>query len=252
MGPKREEVIVLVKAVPHPSQRHVETVCCAGVTRDRQWRRLFPIRFRCLEGGSRFRRWQWLSYDWQLPTSDSRAESRRVFEDTLCPGRLMPVAERAAFLEPLVVGSAKEAEARGQSLALVRPLDFRFSWRPKSAEELAAERQGYESVARQQSFFDRELAALTPCPLEFRVRFRDETGWHDHQCEDWETTAAYWKLSRRYGSEGALAHLDMIFNHEYPSQGMVVALGTMAKRRTTWLLLGVIRLDRPTKQQSLF
>ena len=39
-----EEVVIIVKAVPQPSKRYGEMVCCAGVTRQGEWRRLYPIR----------------------------------------------------------------------------------------------------------------------------------------------------------------------------------------------------------------
>ena len=43
-----ERVVILVKAAPHPSRRYQETVCCAGVTTEGEWRRLYPVRFRHL------------------------------------------------------------------------------------------------------------------------------------------------------------------------------------------------------------
>ena len=152
-----ERALILVKAVPRPSQRHGETVCCAGVTLGREWRRLYPIRFRQL-GENRFERWQWVQYKWRPPTSDARTESRHVFEDTLEPGSLMPERERAEFLEPLLVASVTRAAARGQSLALVRPKQVRFRWKDKPVQRINDERAAYQTAARQSSFFDKELA----------------------------------------------------------------------------------------------
>ncbi len=231
--------------MPRPSQKHGETVCCAGVTIEREWRRLYPIRFRQL-GENRFSRWQWVSYTWRRPRSDSRSESRHVFEDRLTPGRMMPEPERADFLEPLIVGSAREAMERGSSLALVRPQETKFRWRKKSQALVDRERAGYESAAKQQSFLDKELATLEPSPFDFRLSFLDADGWHHHSCSDWETAATYWKLSKSHGSDSALGHLNNMYNNVYREKGLVLALGTMAKRRKTWLLLGVIRLDPPS------
>jgi hypothetical protein len=239
---REEQALILVKAVPRPSQRHGETVCCAGVTLDRKWRRLYPVRFRLL-GENRFSRWQWLRYQWRPPTSDSRKESRHVFEDSLRAAQSMPERERAEFLDPLIISSVREAAERGDSLTLIRPLESRFRWKAKPKERIEAEKRAYRATAQQGSFLDQELAALDPCPYEFRMSFRDDDGQHHHTCSDWETTATYWKLSPKYGSEGALRHLDKMYNDEYPAKGMVLALGTMAKRPKTWLLLGVIRLD---------
>lgn len=232
-----------MKAVPRPSRRHGETVCCAGVTLERQWSRLFPIRFRQLN--EKFNRWQWLEYSWRPPTSDRRKESRHVFEDTIVVGPCMPKEERADFLEPLVVGSVREAASRGDSLALIRPMNGRFRCKPKPAARIEAERLAYQQAAMQSGFFDRELAAIEPSPYEFRFSFQDEDGWHHHSCGDWETAATYWRQGRKYGPEKALRHLETMYNQHYRKEGMVVALGNMAKRSRTWLLLAVIRLDRP-------
>lgn len=248
---KRERVLILVKAVPNPSTQHGETVCCAGVTPDRQWRRLFPIRFRQLTEESKFNRWQWLSYEWRSPTTDRRSESRHVFEDTIAAADQMPTRERAEFLAPLVRPSAEAAAKDGHSLALVRPIETKFYWKEKSAAAIQEERDALGAVARQTSFIDKELAQLEPCPLDFRMKFRDASGSHDHSCHDWETSATFWKLGRSHGTKGALAHLDRTYNEDYPARGMVVALGTMAKRQNQWLLLGIIRLDETTQMQLL-
>ena len=40
--PQNCKVTILVKALPQPSKQYGETVCCAGVTAEGQWKRLFP------------------------------------------------------------------------------------------------------------------------------------------------------------------------------------------------------------------
>jgi hypothetical protein len=121
----RERVLVLVKALPHVGQRHGETVCCAGVTSNGEWRRQYPIHFRRLREG--FKRWQWIDYEWIPPgAEDRRKESRRVQEDTIGLGDLMPPKERAPFLERILTGSTAEAASKGMSLTLIRPTKVRF------------------------------------------------------------------------------------------------------------------------------
>lgn len=163
----------------------------------------------------------------------------------------MPEVERSEFLEPLIVGSVKEAQENGGSLALIRPNESKFRYIPKSSEQIDDEREKYKKVAGQRSFFDQELAGIDPSPYEFRLRFHDKSGWHDHRCEDWETTAAFWRLSHSHGEENALQHLEETYNNLYPERGMVLALGNMARRRQTWLLLGIIRLDKPAQPRLI-
>jgi hypothetical protein len=121
---------MLVKAMPNPSQKYGETVCCAGVTANGEWKRLFPVRFRQLE--SKFNRWDWLEFKYRRPTIDKRAESCHVFEDTFnVVGTLKDDDARALLLDPLISPSTADAAARGLSLTLVRPSRSRFFFKKK-------------------------------------------------------------------------------------------------------------------------
>jgi hypothetical protein len=115
---------------------------------------------------------------------------------------------------------------------------------------VAAEREGYRLAARQQSFLDRELEALTPTPLAFSFTFEDAGGKHTFRCNDWETHTTFWKWSREYGEADALRRLSGVYNDEYPRRGMVFALGTVKARPRQWLLLGILRLDEPSEEQQ--
>jgi hypothetical protein len=236
-------VVILVKALPQPSKTYGETVCCAGVTVDRQWKRMFPVRFRHLSGDSSFSRWDWVRFDYGRPRSDKRAESCHVHEESIVVDDQLPPGGRPRLLGPLILASAKEAADRGQSLALIRPRKTRFGWKPKSRADIEAAREAFRAAARQTSLFDEELAGIEPSPYDFRFKFVDDGGDHDYQNGDWETHAMFWRECRRTNAATALAWMDHAFNNEYPKRGMVFAIGNQAKRPQTWQLLGVIRLD---------
>lgn len=234
---------MLVKALPHVGEAHGETVCCAGVTDDRQWRRQFPVPFRYLED-QKFVRWQWIEYEWRKPTDDRRRESQRVQQGTIRLGPTMPVKERANFLSPLIMESESQAAHRGDTLALIRPEDPRFMYAQKPPGMIEKERREYATAASQLSFFTQQQQPLEPCPYEFRFTYRTEDGNHDKECGDWETAAMYYRFEKRYGETEALRKMDQRFNHDYPEKGMVFALGTHSRYPSVWLLVGVIRLDQ--------
>ena len=227
--------------MPNPSQKYGETVCCAGVTAEGQWKRLFPVRFRHLK--NKFNRWDWVEFSYRPPSGDTRRESCHVYEDKIVVDGKVPEKDRANFLNPLVMASTDAAAERGMSLALVRPTRSEFRNRRKSARDIADEREGYRQAIRQSSMLDEELEQLEPVPYDFEFVYEDRAGKHKMQCGDWETSAAFWNISRSRGEDGALAHLVKTYNEDYPKKGMVFALGTMKKRPNQWLLLGVIRLD---------
>jgi hypothetical protein len=246
-----EQTIVLVKAWPQPSQKYGETVCCAGVTPAGEWRRLFPVRFRHLVGSAQFSRWDVVEYRPAKPRDDNRIESRRVDEQSLRRVRKMSEREREGFFDPLFRSSIGEAAKRNESLTLIRPNSLRFFWRPKSARELADEAEKRQKALRQGSLFDRELAKIEPCPYELRMAFDDADGPHEMACGDWETAATFFNWQKLYGAKSALERLKAIYEKDYFQAGVALALGTVKKRPSQWLLLGIIRLNETVQPRLL-
>lgn len=248
---QKSRVTILVKALPQPSKKYGETVCCAGVTADRKWKRLFPIRFRHLSSDTVFNRWNIVEFAYDLPKRDKRVESCHVYEDSLKVITQTKPSERAALLEPMMKGSAKDAAKQGHSLAIIRPMDTRFRYKKRTRSKLDALKKAYENAARQKSFFDKDLVALEPEPYEFSFEFRDDDGKHNYRCGDWEINAMFYRERKRTSEGAALQWLDHVFNDEYPQRGMAFALGNMASRPQTWQLLGVVRLDQSSQQELL-
>lgn len=246
----REKVLVLVKALPVVGERHGEVVCCAGITPRQEWRRQFPVSFRDL-GAASFGRWNWVEYRWRQPSGDLRRESHRVQEGSIVLGKVMPKGQRSRFLAPLIRSGTNEAQAKGESLTLVRPQKPKFYFEKKSQKRMQEEAEAYRRANSQRSLFAESKRPLDPCPYEFRYEYRCEDGTnHNHQCIDWETSATYWRYSRELKSEkAALERMQATFGEWLPQKGMVFAMGTH-HRFGSWLLVGVIRLD-PTPQLAL-
>lgn len=237
-----ERALVLVKALPHPGRKNDETVCCAGVTPEGHWRRQYPIHFR--QVGVPFKRWDWIEYDWATPSDDPRPESRRVQDNTVKISGKLAEGERAAFMNRISVDSTAAAAAAGRTLALIRPVTSRFSWVRKPVEQVEKERLANEKAAKQTSLFGQDIVAMVPCPYEFKFAYTTADGKaHNSTCGDWETSATFARFRRQYGETGALNRMGTIFNEEYPTKGMMFAMGTHSRWPGSWLLVGVIRVD---------
>jgi hypothetical protein len=233
----------LVKALPRPSKTYGETVCCAGVTSKREWKRLYPVRFRFLSADKRFKRWERIKFKYRIPTHDRRVESCHIFEDKIdFTGTIAPQS-RFALLCPMIVSSASLAAANGASLAIIRPTDTRFAYKKKTDSAIESETRAYRDASRQAGFLDKDLAEFKPSSYRFAFSFRDSDGKHTWQCGDWETHAAFLKWRGLYGESEALRKPSGLYNDDYPKRGVVFAIGNMANRPHTWQLLGVIRLD---------
>lgn len=247
----RERAVILVKAWPQPSKRYGETVCCAGVTPQGEWRRLFPIRYRHLTGDSKFSRWDIVEYGWHRPKDDPRKESRRVDEPSLRILGKMKEREREGFFDRLLRRSTAEAYDRGESLTLIRPRSLTFRAKRKSEREMEADFGRRDRALAQKDMFDPDLKRLPICPYALRIQYEDSDGGHGGMCGDWETTWTFMKWRKEYGEDDAIRRLKERYEQEYMDNGVALALGTVHKRPRQWLLLGVVRLDE-AKQQLLF
>ncbi len=247
----QSRVTILVKAYPQPSKSHIETVCCAGIDTNGQWRRLYPIRFRQLTDEQAFTRWNNVEFKYSLPKSDTRRESCKVHEESITvAGKVTKKSEKQAIVERALVPSEKVAIDRGQSLALIRPENVNFTWKKRSLAEIQEAREAFEIQAKQASMFDKDLALLEPCKFSFFMTYQDEHGPHTKTCADWETSAAFYIHERSYGEAQALEHLRSTYCENYAKTGLVFALGNMAKRPQTWQLLGIFPSE-PTSQMAL-
>ena len=200
----RDECFILVKAQPHRSSKYFETVCCAGVGRDGKWRRQYPVPFRILNDSQKFRRWDWIEYQYTVSSDDKRLESQKVIPESLVVGKQVRKSERAPFLNPLIRESFSDADERGESLMMLRPRKLEITWTEKSESEIAAERAKHAELAAQMSFFDATATPLEPCPVQFSARWRDNDGRdRRHECDDWETLTAFNRFERIYGRQKA-------------------------------------------------
>jgi len=250
LSSKRDECFIVVKARPHRSSNYFETVCCAGIGRDGKWRRQYPVPFRILADDQKFGRWSWISYEFTKSKNDRRTESQKVIPESLMVGDKVNKGERTNLLNSLVRESFAEADNKGESLTLLRPVDLELRGTKKSVSEVDAERQKHIELSRQMSFLDTTARPLEPCPMRFRLHWKDSSGKRrDHDCDDWETSAAYSRFESAHGSEEALRILKEKYEEQYFKAGLALAFSTHSLRNATtgtknqWLLVGMIRLD---------
>jgi hypothetical protein len=249
--PDSNEAVVLIKAAPQVGQRHGETVCCAGVDLYGKWIRLYPVSFRLLEARQKFGRWDRIRFDCRPPSGDGRPESRRVNQNSIeIVGQLKPT-ERERFLARSIVTSLQRERDDGRSLALLKPEIIQFVIDKKSDQDLAEEKDRFDALRAQGDLFSKQSTPHSPCPYQFRYRYRTDDGERLGTCQDWEIEATYFFWSKRYGEEKALAEMQRVFGEEYPKKGMLLAMGTHSQYPDTWLINGVIRLDNVV-QNTLF
>jgi hypothetical protein len=246
------EVVVIVKAAPQVGQRHGETVCCAGIDLYGNWLRLYPVAFRTLEEGQKFGRWDRVRFKWRMPTDDGRSESRRVDQDSITIEGVLKGSERQRFLAKSIVTGLNKERAAGHSFALLKPRVQGFLIEKKRQTDFDAEMKAFGTLHAQANLFNtKSMIPYQPCPYVFKYQYETDDGKREGTCQDWEMEAAFFNWERRYGEDRALAEIRRVFGEDYPSKGMLLAMGTHSLHPDTWLINGVVRLDE-IEQGSLF
>jgi hypothetical protein len=246
------EAIVIIKAAPQVGQRHGETVCCAAIDLQGHWLRLYPVSFRTLDDGQKFGRWDRIRFKWRLPNDDPRSESRRVDQDSIAIVGELKKSERQRFLGTSIVTSLDKERAADRSLALLKAKILEFKTERKLDDDIERETKRFDALRAQQDLFKtKPLIPYQPCPYRFKYRYQTDDGQREGTCQDWEIEATFFNWTRLYGEERALAEVQRVFGKEYPTKGMLLAMGTHSLYPDTWLINGVIRLDE-VEQLSLF
>ena len=141
----RLRVRILVKAFPQPSEKHEETVCCAGITEDgRQLLRLFPIRYRRLPKEHQFERFDLVEMT-ATKASDPRPESYRVDEASIQiveSGKQLTDEAKIQLWQPFIAPSLRELyadnRATSRSLGIIKPDPGSITFTVKPAKDAGA------------------------------------------------------------------------------------------------------------------
>lgn len=258
------KVLITVMTYPHPSQRHQELICTAGITETGEWVRLYPIDYRYRPNHQQFKKYQWIKIG-LAPRgfgNDDRKESRQpdldsiqILGEPLSTGSAW--AERRAVIDRLPHHTRRGLEALYDgdrtSLGIVKPaeiLDLTIEpterdWKPE-----------WQSVLGQFNLFFGQPKGLTKLPFKFSYVFRcSDTGDKPHTAmiEDWELGVLFLKEVERLGTEQAAAqsvkkkYLDEICG---PTKDTRFFMGTVFPYNT-WVVIGVYWPPK-VHQPSLF
>ena len=86
-----EQILILCKTYPSPSEKYVETSCVAGMRGNGSLIRLFPVPFRLVSADKQFKKWQWVTATIEKARKDHRPESYQIKIDTLdCSAKALP------------------------------------------------------------------------------------------------------------------------------------------------------------------
>ena len=262
---RMERILILAKTYPSPSAQYVETSCVAGISADGSMRRLYPVPFRMIEEGQKFKKWQWINVRVEKAIKDHRPESHKLYVDTITCGDVIDTkkawASRWEWLDKIPAFDSFDAIEAGRlsdglSIALLRPKRLlglevtkarNQDWTEEEKEKLMREQMQGNLFSETEA--KRQVKELRKVPFDFYYRYVCDTPEgekeHKHKIVDWEAGALFWNCRRDHGVdwekpfraklEEDLGNRDFMFlmgnQHRFQDQWLIISLVYPPKRK---------------------
>jgi hypothetical protein len=201
---REQKALIIGRAYPEPSKKHIETVCTGAITEDGQLLRLYPISWRYLGENQKYQLWTWARFKIRKSSDDKRKESYRVLEDSITIlSKVESPAEQFSLLSRAIVPDRETLERQycedwtSMGLVEIEMIDF-LTTKPRTNWEQA-------KPYIKQSRLDLEVKPLEQSPLDMKLKFRckNNPSCKTHLCRliGWEYMQAFRSFRVRYGSD---------------------------------------------------
>jgi hypothetical protein len=265
-SPEKKEVLIVVRTYPTPASAGVEVSCTAGVTRNGEWIRLFPVPYRFLKTDQRFTKYQWIEVSVRKPSSDVRPESYKIIGESIKIlsdplSSLSHWKARKEALYPLkshcLCCLKKQRDMYGSpTLGLFKPKIHSLVIKKEKNESWTEEQLA--KLNQRDLFGDAPKADLEKIPYKFQYDFsydHEECPGHCFICTDWEIAQAWrgWKAKYGEGWEEKFRQkfeTDMI--NKYDTHFFV---GTLHGHPKIWIIIGLfypMNMVQDTQELTLF
>jgi hypothetical protein len=200
---QEKKVLIIGRASPEPSKKHIETVCTGGITETGEVLRLYPIPLRYLEKERKYKLWTWAKFQVQKNPSDRRKESYRVRDDSIeVLAEVKDPSERFALLEKAVAPDretlAEQYRKDWTSIGIIEIdfVDFYMGTKTKDWEK-------DKPYIKQFHLYTR-VKPLEQLPIEMRLKFKCRNNpnctTHESSLIGWQYMEAFRKFTKEYGS----------------------------------------------------
>ena len=253
----------------------METSCVAAIDESGKLVRIYPMPFRLVSSEKQFKKWQWISARIEKSRKDHRAESHKVFVDTINCDEL-PLSTKNGWLarREQIQKILKHSDfdtlesiraAGGPTLGIVRPakivgLDITPASSPDwTKNEIAKLLNAQQQVDLFDATDAKSIATLKKLPFDFHYRYVCSVGGIDkeyrHKIVDWEIGALYWNVCRSHGENWEKPFREKL-EIQLPNADLMFLMGTIHRFPDQWLIVSLIYPPRqqsePMNQQSSF
>lgn len=256
---ERKEVLVTVKAYPEHSKRHGDVVCTAGITKDGDFIRLYPINTGIYSGEEGIKKYDWIEvYCKKADEKLKRKESYKVLDGSIkiidrslstYSSNKAPWDKRNEIILKKVSPSIKHLDNAfyedRTSLGLIKVKELIDFYTEEELQPPPISKSFLKNL-----FDDTLIPIIDKIPHFFRYRFycegcKEEEAcningkFHDIQCEDWELFQAYRNWWNKYQDIDKLwAKLYEKFYDNMKKKDLYFFMGTHSQYNT-WLIIGL-------------
>jgi hypothetical protein len=263
MTDQKKDILIVAKTYPEISRKYTETVCTAGIlAENKSFVRLYPVRFRYLEGDHQFRKYQWIKAKIVKSHRDSRPESYNIDERSIELGEIIPTKDKWQEREKWVLNSntvypsleaiQNSQERNTTSLGIIKPKKILGFHIQKKAEvdlqQLSAKK---DSIINQLDMFEQKKD-LFLLPVKFMLHFLCD----DPVCTGHKLSVLDWEFGQLYRRERHKPHWEDQIKKKVSEicsdkREVFLILGNMASRRHTFCILGLFYPPQ-IRQMGLF
>lgn len=253
-GWEEKRVLIIGRASPEPSKKHIETVCTGGITEAGEVLRLYPIPLRYLDQQSRYKLWTWAKFDVQKNPSDKRKESHRVRENSIQvlseiedPSERFQFLQKAIFRDRETLDQQYHRDWTSIGVVEIELIDFYKQTQSKDWDE--------DKPYVKQFHLYTQVKPLQQLPIEMRLRFRcknnPECRAHESGLIGWQYMEAFRKFREKYGSGDAAfdaikAKIASLFAD--PKRRAFALMGTHS-RYGSWMVAELYFFDKDLSQR---
>jgi len=198
-----KDALIIGRAYPEPSRKHIETVCTRAITEKGELLRLYPIPLRYLQDDKKYELWTWARFAVQRSPEDKRKESFRVREDSI---RILSQSDSKAahfaMLKKAIVADRETLDKQYRedwtSLGIIE-IEF-LDLAPKLPRKNWETEKGYMKQGHllvEKKPLEQPPLCLT---LYFRCRNNPTCKTHSSRLIAWEYMQAFRSFRDRYGS----------------------------------------------------
>jgi hypothetical protein len=253
---ERKEIFITVKTYPHPSNTYGELVCVAGIEKSGNLIRLYPLRYRTMQGEQQFSKYQWIDVEVEKNSSDNRPESYRVVQPSI---KLLKKVNDNVEKEKIILGDrilptmcslSSDAGRLNRSLAIVKPVIVEDFFAEEDSPEWSAPQK--EALRKILLWEVASRPLLEKIPYKFYYKYKccePNCRGHQQSIYDWELFALYRKYKDK---QIAITKVKEKFYTQMcdKKKNLHFFVGTHSSY-PAWIILGTFWPNKKTTQLTL-